>query len=133
MFELLKKLEKRVRGLVSSFISPDRNIVPFPVQINSKPVVRRGDNSPLSTNFLALEDTWRSRNNTNLTTNIYSATLKRGGLVMNKILFIIGLVVCGIAAGLLFLDMIESGVAAIIGIVGIGLIASSAFIKRGQQ
>ncbi len=52
---------------------------------------------------------------------------------MNKILFIIGLVVCGIAAGLLFLDMIESGVAAIIGIVGIGLIASSAFIKRGQQ
>ena len=47
---------------------------------------------------------------------------------MNKILFIIGLVICGIAAGLLLLGAIESGVAALIGIVGIGLIGSSAVI-----
>ena len=51
---------------------------------------------------------------------------------MNTILFIIGLAICGIAAGLLLLDMIESGVAALIGIVGIGLFASSAFMKRSQ-
>ena len=50
------------------------------------------------------------------------------GLAMNKILFIIGLVICGIAAGLLLLGAIESGVAALIGIVGIGLIGSSAVI-----
>ena len=47
---------------------------------------------------------------------------------MNKILFIIGLVICGIAAGLLLLGAIESGVAALVGIVGIGLIGSSAVI-----
>jgi hypothetical protein len=47
---------------------------------------------------------------------------------MNRILFIIGLVICGIAAGLLLLGTIESGVAALIGIVGIGLIGSSAVI-----
>ena len=52
---------------------------------------------------------------------------------MNKILFIVGLAICLIAAGLLFLDVIESGVAALIGIVGIGLVASSAvLIKRSQ-
>ena len=49
-------------------------------------------------------------------------------MVMNKILFIIGLVICGIAAGLLLLGAIESGVAALIGIVGIGLIGSSTVI-----
>jgi len=47
---------------------------------------------------------------------------------MNKILLIIGLVICGIAAGLLLLGAIESGVAALIGIVGIGLIGSSTVI-----
>jgi hypothetical protein len=45
---------------------------------------------------------------------------------MIKILFITGLVICGIAAGLLLMGKIESGVAALVGIVGIGLIGSSA-------
>jgi hypothetical protein len=48
------------------------------------------------------------------------------GLAMNKILLVIGLVICGIAAGLLLMGAIESGVAALTGIVGIGLIGSSA-------
>ena len=50
------------------------------------------------------------------------------GLAMNKILFIIGLVICGVAAGLLLLGAIESGVAALIGVIGIGLIGSSAVV-----
>jgi hypothetical protein len=44
---------------------------------------------------------------------------------MNKILFIIGLCIALAAAALLFLHIIESGVAAVIGILGIGLIAVS--------
>ena len=48
----------------------------------------------------------------------------------NIILFIIGLAICLIAAGLLFLGMIESGVAAVIGIIGIGLLGSSAIIRK---
>ncbi len=51
---------------------------------------------------------------------------------MNKIpfigglsLFIIGLCIALAAAALLFFDIIESGVAAMIGIIGIGLIAAS--------
>ena len=40
-------------------------------------------------------------------------------------LFIVGLVIAIGAAGLLVMDVIESGVAAMIGIVGIGLIAAS--------
>jgi len=44
---------------------------------------------------------------------------------MNKTLFIIGLVIVGIDAVLLLMNVIESGVAALIGIVGIGLIAAS--------
>jgi hypothetical protein len=44
---------------------------------------------------------------------------------MNKILFIVGLCIALAAAGLLFLNIIESGVAAVIGILGIGLIATS--------
>jgi hypothetical protein len=44
---------------------------------------------------------------------------------MNKILFIIGLVIAIGAAVLLVMGVIESGVAAMIGIVGIGLIAAS--------
>ncbi len=44
---------------------------------------------------------------------------------MNKILFIVGLTIALAAASLLFLNIIESGVAAMIGIIGIGLIAVS--------
>lgn len=44
---------------------------------------------------------------------------------INKPLFAVGLLIVGVAAVLLLLDVIESGVAAIIGIVGIGLIAAS--------
>jgi len=44
---------------------------------------------------------------------------------MNKILFIVGLCIALAAASLLFLNIIESGVAAVIGILGIGLIAAS--------
>ena len=44
---------------------------------------------------------------------------------MSKILFIVGLFIALTAAALLFLDVIESGVAAVIGILGIGLIAPS--------
>ncbi|MBE0518135.1 MAG: hypothetical protein IH630_02775 [Thermoplasmata archaeon] len=47
---------------------------------------------------------------------------------MIKILFITGLVICGIAGGLLLMGKIESGVAALVGVVGIGLIGSSAAI-----
>jgi hypothetical protein len=42
---------------------------------------------------------------------------------MNKILFIVGFSIALAAAALLVLDVIESGVAAVIGILGIGLIA----------
>lgn len=41
------------------------------------------------------------------------------------VLFFIGLCIALAAAALLFFDIIESGVAAMIGIVGIGLIAAS--------
>jgi hypothetical protein len=44
---------------------------------------------------------------------------------LNLGLFIAGLVIAFSAAGLLVMDVIESGVAAMIGIVGIGLIAAS--------
>jgi hypothetical protein len=51
---------------------------------------------------------------------------KRGKeMLMNKTLFAIGLLTAGIAAVLLLMDVIDSGVAAAIGIVGIGLIAAS--------
>jgi len=44
---------------------------------------------------------------------------------MKKILFIVGLCIALTAAALLFLNIIESGVAAVIGILGIGLIGAS--------
>ena len=44
---------------------------------------------------------------------------------MNKTLFVIGLLIIGIDAGLLVMNVIESGVAAAIGMLGIGLIAAS--------
>lgn len=51
---------------------------------------------------------------------------------INKPLFAIGLLIAGVAAVLLVMDVIESGVAAVIGIMGIGLIAASGMsnIKR---
>jgi len=51
---------------------------------------------------------------------------------MNKILVIVGLCIALAAAALLFLRSIESGVATVIGIMGIGLIAASGYstIKR---
>lgn len=52
---------------------------------------------------------------------------------MNRILLTVGLVICVTAAGLLLLDVIESGVAAMIGIIGIGLIGSSAFVKISRR
>ena len=54
---------------------------------------------------------------------------KRKKEPMNKTLFVIGLLVVVVAAALLVLDVIESGVAALIGIVGIGLIAASGSSK----
>ena len=44
---------------------------------------------------------------------------------MIKTLFIIGLVICGTAAALLLMGKIESGVAAIVGIIGISILSSS--------
>lgn len=58
---------------------------------------------------------------------------KRGKEIpINKPLFAIGLLIAGVAAVLLVMDVIESGVAAVIGIMGIGLIAASGMsnIKR---
>ena len=51
---------------------------------------------------------------------------KRGKEIpINKTLFAVGLLIVGVAVVLLLMGMIESGVAAAIGIVGIGLIATS--------
>lgn len=44
---------------------------------------------------------------------------------MNKTLFALGLLIVLAAAALLLLDLIESGPAAAVGILGIGLIAAS--------
>jgi len=58
---------------------------------------------------------------------------KRGmEIPINKPLFAIGLLVVGVAVTLLLIDIIESGVAALIGIVGISLIAASggSYMKR---
>jgi hypothetical protein len=52
---------------------------------------------------------------------------------MNKILFIVGLGVALTAAALLFLHIIESGVAAVIGILGIGLIGASGIDRKSKQ
>ena len=50
---------------------------------------------------------------------------KRGIEMINKPLFAIGLLIVGVAVTLLLMDIIESGVAALIGIVGIGLASAS--------
>jgi hypothetical protein len=49
---------------------------------------------------------------------------------MDRIFFVVGLLIALGAAALLVLDVIESGPAALIGIVGIGLIAASAQARR---
>jgi hypothetical protein len=51
---------------------------------------------------------------------------KRGKEIpVNKTLFAIGLLIVGVAVVLLLMDVIEPGVAAVTGMVGIGLIAAS--------
>ena len=58
---------------------------------------------------------------------------KRGmEIPINKPLFAIGLLIVGVAVTLLLMEIIESGVAALIGIVGISLIAASgrSYTKR---
>ena len=60
---------------------------------------------------------------------------KRGlELPINKPNFASGLLIVGVAVTLLLMDIIESGVAALIGIVGIGLIAASggSYMKRSR-
>ena len=52
---------------------------------------------------------------------------------INKTVFGLGLLIALIAAALLFLGVIESGIAAVIGIVGIGLIAASSRVVRSKQ
>ncbi len=44
---------------------------------------------------------------------------------INKTFFAMGLLIVGVAVVLLLMNVIESGIAALIGIVGIGLIAAS--------
>jgi hypothetical protein len=50
---------------------------------------------------------------------------KESAMKANKTMFVLGLLIVFSAAALLLLDVIESGVAAAIGILGIGLIAAS--------
>jgi len=52
---------------------------------------------------------------------------------LNPVIFVAGLLVALVAAGLLLLGVIESGPAALIGIVGIGLIAASARGRRARS
>ncbi len=54
-------------------------------------------------------------------------------LNLNPVTFIAGLLVALSAAGLLFLGYIESGPAAAVGIVGLGLIATSPFVSEWQR
>jgi hypothetical protein len=50
---------------------------------------------------------------------------------VSKVRFGLGLAICLVAAALLLIGVIESGIAAAIGIIGIGLIASSGRQRRG--
>jgi len=52
---------------------------------------------------------------------------------INKTMFGLGLLVALTAAALLLLGVIESGVAAAIGMLGIGLIAASGRVMRNKQ
>ena len=56
---------------------------------------------------------------------VFVISKRRTDISINKTLFAIGLLIVGVAVALLLMDVIESGVAAIIGFVGIGLIAAS--------
>lgn len=56
--------------------------------------------------------------------------LKGDGSTMNKTVFFIGLAICLIAAALLVFNVIESGIAGLIGFIGIALIATSAVAKK---
>lgn len=56
---------------------------------------------------------------------VFAIGRKGKEIPINKPLFALGLLIVGVVAVLLLTDVIESGVAAIIGIVGIGLIATS--------
>jgi hypothetical protein len=51
---------------------------------------------------------------------------------INKMMFVLGLLIVLVAATLLLLGMVESGVAAAIGILGIGLLAISGRGTRNQ-
>jgi len=51
----------------------------------------------------------------------------------NKTMFVLGLLIVFSAATLLLLDVIESGVTAAIGILGIGLIAASGNSNRKRK
>ena len=52
---------------------------------------------------------------------------------VNKTMFGLGLLIVLIAATLLLLDFIESGVAGAIGMIGIGLLAASGSGRRSKQ
>jgi hypothetical protein len=52
---------------------------------------------------------------------------------LSMVLFVAGLLVALLAAGLLLLDIIESGPAAAFGMLGIGLIAASASRRRARS
>jgi hypothetical protein len=54
-------------------------------------------------------------------------------MVMIRFLLITGLAICAIAAGLLLMGKIESGVAAIVGIIGISILSSSGMRWRPSQ
>jgi FtsH-binding integral membrane protein len=56
---------------------------------------------------------------------VFAIGKRRTEISINKTLFAIGLLIVGVAVVLLLMDVIESGVAAAIGIVGIVLIAAS--------
>lgn len=51
---------------------------------------------------------------------------------MHTLVLVVGLLVALVAAGLLFLNVIDSGPAALVGIVGIGLIGTSAAMRRAR-
>lgn len=53
-------------------------------------------------------------------------------MAANRVMLGLGLFIVLTAAGLLLLDIIESGLAAMIGIIGIGLIASSGGVNRDK-
>jgi hypothetical protein len=53
--------------------------------------------------------------------------------ILGQFLFIVGLCIALSAAALLFFGIIESGVAALIGIVGIGLIGAAGAVFAGRD